>query len=66
MAVRLVRSKRGFEPVLPTISNFEPECGYRANANLDSRERSNQIFRFRVAGESKEENRFVKLIFRSN
>ena len=66
MAVRLVGSKRGFEPVLPTISNLEPECGYHATANLDSRERSNQIFRFRVAGESKEENRFVKLIFRSN
>jgi len=58
----MVGYSAGFEPALPAISNLNLNRDQHCTHYL--RELLGQLdFRFRVAGEFKEENKFVKLIF---
>ena len=58
----MVGDSAGFEPALPAISNLNLSSDTTAAQYLA--QTIDQLdFRFRVAGEFKEENKFVKLIF---
>jgi hypothetical protein len=58
----MVGDSAGFEPALPAISNLSLSSDQRCTQLLCATI-SQLDFRFRVAGEFKEENKFVKLIF---